>query len=79
MSKKKTAYTTEELLLAATWAVSYESDAAYASRFRRQFKKEPPDQKTITAWKKDLLEKGMPTAHINVTATQLLNNFRLLA
>jgi hypothetical protein len=79
MSKKKTAYSTEELLLAATWAVSYDSDAAYASRFRRQFKKEPPDQKTITAWKKDLLEKGMPTAYVNVTATQLPNKVSLLA
>jgi hypothetical protein len=77
MSKKKTAYTTEELLLAATWAVSYDSDTAYASRFRREFKKEPPDQKTITAWKKDLLEKGMSKRHINVTAIQHTKDVKL--
>jgi hypothetical protein len=61
MSKKKAAYSTEELVQAATWAVSYENDAAYVARFRKAFKKEAPDQKTITAWKKDLLETGMPT------------------
>jgi len=75
---KKASYSTEELVLAATWAVSYDSDTAYAARFRKEFKKEPPDQKTITAWKKDLLEKGMPNLQIDVTATQLPHNFRLL-
>jgi hypothetical protein len=55
---KKVAYSTEELVQAATWAVSYESDSEYACRFRREYKKAPPDQKTITAWKKDLLETG---------------------
>lgn len=75
---KKAAYSTEELVLAATWAVSYDSDTAYAARFRKEFKKEPPDQKTITAWKKDLLEKGMPTCQIDVTDTQLKNNVILL-
>jgi len=68
---KKASYSTEELVLAATWAVSYDSDTAYAARFRKEFKKEPPDQKTITAWKKDLLEKGMLNLQIEVTATQL--------
>lgn len=75
---KKASYSTEELVLAATWAVSYDSDAAYAARFRKEFKKEPPDQKTITAWKKDLLEKGMPTFQIDVAAIQLPHNVRLL-
>lgn len=45
---------------AATWSVSYDSDKEYACRFRREFNKKPPDQKTITAWKKDLLETGGP-------------------
>jgi hypothetical protein len=67
---KKTAYSTEELVQAATWAVSYENDAAYAARFRKVFKKEPPDQKRITAWKKELLETGMPTCQLAVTAIQ---------
>ena len=71
---KKASYSTEELVLAATWAVSYDSDTAYAARFRKEFKKEPPDQKTITAWKKDLLEKGRPTLQTGVTATQLPHN-----
>lgn len=44
---------------AATWAVSYD-DKEYACRFRREYNKKPPDQKTITAWKKDLLETGGP-------------------
>jgi hypothetical protein len=55
---KKVAYSTEELVQAATWAVSYDSDNEYSCRFRREFKKAPPDHKTITAWKKDLLETG---------------------
>jgi hypothetical protein len=55
---KKVAYSTEEVVQAATWAVSYESESEYACRFRREFKKAPPDQKTITAWKKDLLKTG---------------------
>ena len=75
---KKAAYSTEELVLAGTWAVSYDSDAAYAARFRKEFKKEPPDQKTITAWKKDLLEKGMPACQTDVTDTKLQNNVILL-
>jgi len=54
------AYSTEELVQAATWAVSYDNDKEYACRFRREFNKKPPDQKTITAWKKDLLETGGP-------------------
>ena len=48
----------EELIQAATWAVSYDNDKEYARRFRREFKKEAPDQKIITTWKKDLLETG---------------------
>jgi hypothetical protein len=55
---KKIAYSTEELVQAATWAVSYQNDKGYARRFRREFNKEPPDHKTINAWKKDLLETG---------------------
>jgi hypothetical protein len=55
---KKIAYSTQELVQAATWAVSYDSDNEYSCRFRREFKKAPPDHKTIAAWKKDLLETG---------------------
>jgi hypothetical protein len=65
---KKVAYSTEELVQAATWAVSYDSDNEYACRFRREFRKAPPDQKTLTAWKKDLLETGSVT---NLTAGNL--------
>ncbi|PSN54368.1 hypothetical protein C0J52_14117 [Blattella germanica] len=54
-----TAYSMEELVQAATWAFSYDNDKEYARRFRREFKKAAPDHKTITLWKKDLLEAGL--------------------
>ena len=76
---KRAAYRTEELVQAATWAVSYDNDRAYAARFRKEFNKEPPDQKTIMTWKKDLLETGMPTYTSAVTAIQFPSGVRLLS
>ncbi|KAJ9582920.1 hypothetical protein L9F63_022737 [Diploptera punctata] len=56
---KHASYTMEELIQAATWAMSYDSQREYARRFRGHFNKEAPDQKVITTLKKDLLESGL--------------------
>ncbi|XP_069691061.1 potassium voltage-gated channel subfamily KQT member 1-like isoform X5 [Periplaneta americana] len=59
VAMSETVYSMEELVQAATWAGSYSNSREYTRRFRREFHKQPPDHKTISAWKQQLLQTGL--------------------